>query len=427
MRSLTAALFVLLFAISGSASAAPYVWTLNDSDGSRFTGDSPGAVCSDWFAHRKAKNPSIIWNGEKIEAGNATGTSFFCRLLRTGGGISAMALRSGDSCADPQATYNPAMGSCDPPELPPQECAGFESFGGPDSPIAVGSDGVRRVTGRLESACKNGCQYDITGTDGCFATPGMANMGFCNYKGVANGLTCAADSAGPRPGDDLNPPPTDPGTGPGDGGSGDSGGDGGDNGGDNGGDSGGSNGGNNGGDNDGNNGGNNGGSNGGSGGDSGGSGGNNGGGDGSGSGTGSGGIGGGTGGGGPGTGTGTDPDTGSGGPGGPGAGGVPGVCEEGVCDFVPPEAFGDEPVPSFGESLQSVYKGIQDSPIGQSIQQITFPSGGSCPAGSVRLDALKVTLTFDSHCDLWAQVAPILAAVMLAVWALLAVRVFLSA
>lgn len=34
---------------------------------------------------------------------------------------------------------------------------------------------------------------------------------------------------------------------------------------------------------------------------------------------------------------------------------------------------------------------------------------------------------FDSHCSLWAQIEPILKAVFLAFWALLSVRVFLSA
>ncbi|MDL4564918.1 hypothetical protein [Pseudomonas aeruginosa] len=36
-------------------------------------------------------------------------------------------------------------------------------------------------------------------------------------------------------------------------------------------------------------------------------------------------------------------------------------------------------------------------------------------------------IAFDSHCDLSAQIEPILRAVFLAFWALLSVRVFLSA
>ncbi|ASD17871.1 hypothetical protein R6U49_03360 [Pseudomonas aeruginosa] len=87
--------------------------------------------------------------------------------------------------------------------------------------------------------------------------------------------------------------------------------------------------------------------------------------------------------------------------------------------------FGKDKVPGFDESLQKAWTDIKNAPIGQALAKITFPTGGSCPVQSVELFGKSVM--FDSHCDLWAQIEPILKAVFLAFWALLSVRVFLSA
>ncbi|HCE8095618.1 TPA: hypothetical protein NIC39_005851 [Pseudomonas aeruginosa] len=87
--------------------------------------------------------------------------------------------------------------------------------------------------------------------------------------------------------------------------------------------------------------------------------------------------------------------------------------------------FGTDKVPGFDESLQAAWTGIQKSPIGQALDRINFPSGGACPTGSISMFGSNIM--FDSHCDLSAQIEPILRAVFLAFWALLSVRVFLSA
>ena len=87
--------------------------------------------------------------------------------------------------------------------------------------------------------------------------------------------------------------------------------------------------------------------------------------------------------------------------------------------------FGTDKVPGFDESLQAAWTGIQKSPIGQALGRINFPSGGACPTQSISLFGSNIM--FSSHCDLWAQIEPILRAVFLAFWALLSVRVFLSA
>ncbi|WP_177280052.1 hypothetical protein [Pseudomonas aeruginosa] len=123
---------------------------------------------------------------------------------------------------------------------------------------------------------------------------------------------------------------------------------------------------------------------------------------------GTGGDGGGTGGGGDGSGEG----------GGTGGGtGLEGGCKDDSCAFVKNNPFGKDKVPGFDESLQKAWTDIKNAPIGQSLAKITFPTGGSCPVQSVELFGKSVM--FDSHCDLWAQIEPILKAVFLAFWALL--------
>ncbi|PKM24727.1 MAG: hypothetical protein CVV09_15170 [Gammaproteobacteria bacterium HGW-Gammaproteobacteria-13] len=281
--------------------------------------------------------------------------------------------------------------------------------------------------------CRDGC-FHGDGTErptSCYRSPdpGQTDQGFCNYVLLSTGASCSGESGipggsgpalNPEPPTDPEEPPSDPdnpcsgipgyvwtgttcikdpgtgdgGDGPGDGdGDGDGPGDG-DGGGNNGGgDGGGDNGGGDGG-------------------------GNNGGGDGPG-GDGTGSSGGGNGNGnGNGNGDGDGQGDGSGGPVG-GAG-----CEGEACKFQAPEGYGDD-IPSISQSLQRLYTDIGKSPIANAVSAIKFPTGGSCPQGSVTL--FNTSITFDTHCDLWAQIAPILSAVFLAFWCLLAVRVFLSA
>lgn len=115
---------------------------------------------------------------------------------------------------------------------------------------------------------------------------------------------------------------------------------------------------------------------------------------------------------------------GEGGDGGEGGG----TCEEETCGFGERDLFDGE-VPTFAESFETIHSGIKNSPIGQSLSAISFPSGGTCPTGSISISMMgaSIPLVFDSHCDLWGKIAPIISAAFLALWALLAVRVFLSA
>lgn len=270
-------------------------------------------------------------------------------------------------------------------------------------------------TGKPGSFCRNSCvhvpDYNPGTTDAdCYSyqngdgTSGPAVM--CSVTAETNGSECSGEYSPESP-DNSCPSGTVPGQLNGKNvcvPSGDGGGDGGDNGGGDGGDNGGENGG-----------------------------GDNGGGDGDGTGgngDGTGGNGDGTGGNGDGTG-----GTGTGGDGdgeGDGSGSAEGVdkCESGRCDFGDDrgDPFGGE-VRSFSESLTAAMTGMKNSPLGNSIGNIQFPTGGTCPTGStsINIGIGSIPIEFSEHCNFWQQIAPILSAVFLAFWAILAVRVFLSA
>lgn len=160
------------------------------------------------------------------------------------------------------------------------------------------------------------------------------------------------------------------------------------------------------------------------------SGGGNSGGNGNGNGTGDGDGSGGTGGNGDGSGTGgTGDGDGEGEEGSPSGEGVEN-CTDGRCGFGDERAnpFGGE-VRSFSDSMAAFYDGISSSPISSSINNIQFPTGGTCPVGSTDISfgfgSFKVD--FSEHCNFWQQISPIISAAFLALWAVVAVRVFLSA
>ncbi|MHB0765130.1 hypothetical protein ACYCFC_12250 [Stutzerimonas sp. NM35] len=89
--------------------------------------------------------------------------------------------------------------------------------------------------------------------------------------------------------------------------------------------------------------------------------------------------------------------------------------------FVHPE--GVLYTPTILPSLEAIF---MDSPLGRAISDIQFPSGiGVCPVGSV--EVLGVDLRFDYHCQLFDSIRGILEAIFLAIWALCAVRILLSA
>lgn len=341
------------------------------------------------------------------------------------------AYRSGDSCP-PNTEYNPQTGECKAPVSPPQSfeflyCYNYD-----------GGDGCAPGTqkGRPDSFCKGGelfeADYSPGTTDAeCFSyrnsdgSSGPAVM--CRVTATSSGQSCGADYSPEQP-NNACPAGTNAGVfngrnvcvpsgNGGDTGGGETGGDGdGNEGGETGGGE--SGGGEEGGGEEG-------------GGDS-GSGGNSGGGNsgGNGNGTGDGDGSGGTGGNGDGSGTGgTGDGDREGEEGSPSGEGVEN-CTDGRCGFGDERAnpFGGE-VRSFSDSMAAFYDGISSSPISSSINNIQFPTGGTCPVGSTDISfgfgSFKVD--FSEHCNFWQQISPIISAAFLALWAVVAVRVFLSA
>ncbi|MNZ27765.1 hypothetical protein D3C78_449870 [compost metagenome] len=97
------------------------------------------------------------------------------------------------------------------------------------------------------------------------------------------------------------------------------------------------------------------------------------------------------------------------------------VCEEEEAVFESDELA---EVPGFGESVGTFMSAIESAPLVASITTLDVPSGGSCnfPEGSTAIG----TISMDSFCDL-ASVLDNLSAVFLAMWALAAIRILMSA
>ena len=427
MRIVFKTLVFLCLFFSLQAHAQTYYWQLGAK---QFP--SPQAACDYALQQNQSAYPAVTFSIKSVSI-NTSGqsTSATCTFLRVLNGNpltpdwTAVATRYGTACEEGK-TYNPVTGAC---EEPPKPCeAGVPFLARSNGPL-VGAPRVFVASSSPGPVCRDSC-FHGDGTErptSCYRNPdpGQTGQGFCNYVLLSTGASCSGESGipggtgpalNPEPPTDPEEPPSDPdnpcsgipgyvwtgstcikdpGTGDGGDGPGDGDGDG-DGPGDGDGDGGGNNGGGDGG-------GDNGGGDGG---------GNNGGGDGP------GGDGTGSSGGGNGNGDGDGQGDGAGGPVG-GAG-----CEGEACKFQAPEGYGDD-IPSISQSLQRLYTDIGKSPIANAVSAIKFPTGGSCPQGSVTL--FNTAITFDTHCDLWGQIAPILSAVFLAFWCLLAVRVFLSA
>lgn len=394
-----------LVLFSSSAFAEDY-WWVGRVSGVKY--GSPSDACAS-YTNGNVKNIGL----EK-----STDTHFVCRNTipnQSWIDVDTSTHRYGNSC--PLDTeYNSETGECVPP---PNDCeagqsSSFEFLYCYDYD-GTGGCSAGSQTGRPGSFCRNSCvhvpDYNPGTTDAdCYSygngdgSSGPAVM--CSVSAETNGSECSGEYTPDSP-DNSCPSGTVPGQvngknvcvpsdGGGDGGD-NGGGDGGENGGENGGDNGGGDGG---------------------GGDGDGTGGN-------GNGNGSGGDGDGTGGNGNGTGGNGDGD-------GDGSGSAEGVdnCESGRCDFGDErgDPFGGE-VRSFADSLTAAMNGMKNSPLGSSIGNIQFPTGGACPTGStsINIGIGSIPIDFIEHCNFWEQIAPILSAVFLALWAIIAVRVFLSA
>lgn len=350
------------------------------------------------------------------------------------GGFYVSCLAEKPKLCIPNHVYNSGTGECVP--LPPEP----ESFEFLFCYNYDGGDGCASGTnkGRPDSFCKNGvvfsADYNPSTTDAsCYSyrngdgTSGPAIM--CSVTGTPTKQSCNTDYKTDTPdnscpagtvGGEFNNKrvcvPSSTGGGSGDGGKdGDNSGDGGTDGDGSGGETGGDGDGNGSdGDGDGT------GSGGNSGGGNNGGGGSNGGGDGNGDGNGTG----------DGSGNGSGDGEGEGEEEGTGSGQGVELCESGRCEFGDEKSdfFGGE-VRTYSESMSAIFEGMQNSPLSSAISNIKFPEGGTCPTGSTSIDIGigVIPLTFTEHCNFWEQISPVLSAAFLALWSVIAVRVFLSA
>lgn len=425
-------IFLLLFSEYSLASDY-YTWSAHGRQNYAYHGFSSMQAACVGFNDRRGTNRfnSVVEVDHDREGWAYCGYSYYTKngdVLIVEPRNSGTTLRRKGTGCPPETEYNSATGECVEPE--PEQCeagqtGSFEflfcySYDGGDGC----SSGTQ--TGQPSSFCRNSCSYipdfnpSTTDADCYSYHNGDGTVGpavYCSVTAETNGSECSGEYS-PQTPDNSCPEGTVHGqvdgknvcvpSGSGDGGDGGDG-DGTGNGGDSG-------------DGDGS----------GDGGDSGT-------GDGNGDGSGDGGNSGGSGSSGDGNGSGsggTGDGSGSGGTGdgeGDGEGGTGETVEGCTGDDC---SFGDgrgDPfdgeVRSFSESLTAAFSGIQGSPLAQSITNIQFPTGGSCPTGSTSLDigigSIPIELT--EHCNLWEQVAPILSAVFMALWSIFAVRVFLSA
>lgn len=109
---------------------------------------------------------------------------------------------------------------------------------------------------------------------------------------------------------------------------------------------------------------------------------------------------------------------------GSGSGPGTGIGDEGEGgEFSGPE---NSEVAGFGETTSAFMSRLNSAPVVAAAQNLSFIGGGSCQFGSFTVPILG-TLSFQPVCAWAAEWLAPLRAIMLAVWALLAVRVFLEA
>lgn len=87
-----------------------------------------------------------------------------------------------------------------------------------------------------------------------------------------------------------------------------------------------------------------------------------------------------------------------------------------------------EETPTFQQITSAYWSSLQAAPIIAAVNSVsTSLPAANCPVWSTALGYLNTTLTFDVHCELFANIAPLLSAVMLAVWSILGIVIILRA
>lgn len=87
-------------------------------------------------------------------------------------------------------------------------------------------------------------------------------------------------------------------------------------------------------------------------------------------------------------------------------------------------------VGGFGESLNGFWSAIQGAPLIAAVSAIPSALGaGTCPIEPEMVDAGELSFEMDLGvmCTLWDQIAPTISAVMLCIWAIVGIRILMSA
>ncbi|WP_347506554.1 hypothetical protein [Pseudomonas anguilliseptica] len=186
MRFLTRYFFAFFIMFCANfVSAADYIWVI--SYGGVFQGDSPSQACAAFFDHNALSADWILQNRrlERIhdaqfrcvaDAQHKHSTYFIER------NYIAMANRSGDSCSDPLATYNPETGDCEAP--PKNEC---EEKAGDSVPYSKSGD---MDDGYVSIATIDGKKLPVSPNEGCMGGCAVTVQSHCKSRISTNAYSC---------------------------------------------------------------------------------------------------------------------------------------------------------------------------------------------------------------------------------------------
>jgi hypothetical protein len=79
------------------------------------------------------------------------------------------------------------------------------------------------------------------------------------------------------------------------------------------------------------------------------------------------------------------------------------------------------------DSLATYWSDLGDTPIVQAVSGITNAFQGSADCPTYQLSMFNRTYTMDQHCQIIQNQASLLGAIMLAIYTLVAVRIFMTA
>ncbi|MFV9657889.1 virulence factor TspB C-terminal domain-related protein [Pseudomonas sp. NY15366] len=189
----------ILFSYSSAANAQYYGWHYQ---GTYYS--SADAACRAHMERNIAIGNSSV-KSYRLQF-NSTGQTADCILLSSlGGSLGSTTLaRSGDSCENPDATYNPQTGRCDDPP-PPSNCA---PKAGQNTTWTMQRPDLNGL-GNIEYGCEAGCRISL-GTSSCQPSSEGATTGVCYGVGTFTGAECQVGDNPTGGNPPTDPDPTDP-------------------------------------------------------------------------------------------------------------------------------------------------------------------------------------------------------------------------